>query len=130
MERLSRFLAFAAIITLINGVSYTLVPRFLLPTYGIAVTPGAMLGFRLFGAALLTFGLILWLIRQSHDWTAIRAVLIGASVGNIVGIAVSLWAIFRGFINGSGWLFVLTYGVLLLGYLYSLWAGSKKFAAK
>jgi hypothetical protein len=31
--------------------------------------------------------------------------------------------------NGAGWLFVLTYGLLLLGYLWSLWALSQKQGA-
>ena len=55
--KLKRFLALAAIITLINGVSYTLVPGALLPNYSLQPAPAAVLGFRLFGAALLTFGL-------------------------------------------------------------------------
>ena len=50
--KLKRFLALAAIITLINGVSYTLVPGALLPNYGLQVTSAAELGFRLFGRAL------------------------------------------------------------------------------
>ena len=124
--RLKRFLAIAAIITLLNGVSYALVPNVLLPNYGIAPSAGAAFGFRLFGAALLTFGLILWFVRESSDWAAIRAVLIGASVGNVVGAVISLWAIFNGVVNGAGWLFVVTYVVLLLGYLASLRAGMRK----
>ena len=31
--------------------------------------------------------------------------------------------------NPAGWVLVVTYAVLLLGYLYSLWAGTKKFGA-
>jgi hypothetical protein len=120
--KLKRFLALAAIITLINGVSYTLVPAALLPNYGLQPSPAAVLGFRLFGAALLTFGLILWFLRESREWVAIRGLLIGASVGNIVGLIVSARAALAGVMNGAGWLFVLTYGLLLLGYAYSLWA--------
>ena len=30
--------------------------------------------------------------------------------------------------NGSGWLFVATYGMLLLCYVYSLWALTRKAA--
>jgi len=127
--RLKRFLAFAAIITVINGVSYALVPSALLPTYGVESGSGAVLGFRFFGAALLTFGLILWFVRESSDWTALRGLLLGAAIGNVAGIAVSLWAIFTGVMNGAGWLFIVTYGVLLLGYAYSLWAGARKHAA-
>jgi len=127
MEKLKQFLAFAAIITIINGLSYALFPNALLPTYGIAPGAGVALGFRLFGSALLTFGLIMWFVRYSHDWIALRAVLIGAAVGNIVGLVVSLWATLNGVLNGMGWLFVVTYAVLLLGYAYSLWAGGQKF---
>src|SRR6516162_8904998 len=121
-HKLKRFLALAAIITLINGVSYTLIPGKLLPNYSLAPTASAELGFRLFGAALLTFGLILWFLRDSREWVAIRGLLIGASVGNIVGLIVSARATLAGVMNGAGWLFVLTYGLLLLGYAYSLWA--------
>ena len=126
--KLKRFLAFAAIITVLNGIGYSLIPNALLPSYGIAPAPAVALGFRFFGSALLTFGLILWLVRESHDWTAVRAVLIGASVGNIVGVVVSVWATVTGVLNVMGWLFVATYVVLLLGYAYSLWAGQRKFA--
>jgi hypothetical protein len=127
--KLKRFLVIAAIVTLINGISYTLVPGALLPNYAIQPSPGAELGFRLFGAALLTFGLILWFLRDSREWTALRGLLIGASVGNIAGLIVSAWATVAGVMNGAGWLFVVTYGVLLLGYAYSLWALSRKTAA-
>jgi hypothetical protein len=125
-HKLKRFLALAAIITLINGVSYTLIPGKLLPNYSLDPTASAQLGFRLFGAALLTFGLILWFLRDSREWVAIRGLLIGASVGNIAGLIVTVWATVNGVMNGAGWLFVLTYGLLLLGYAYSLWALMRK----
>ena len=80
-----RFIGIAAIITLLNGVSYTLFPAALLPTYGIEPAAGALLGFRFLGAALLTFGLILWFLRLTQDKLAARGLLIGATVGNIVG---------------------------------------------
>ncbi len=126
--KLKRFLALAAIITLINGISYTLIPGALMPNYGLQPSPAAELGFRLFGAALLTFGLILWFLRESREWIAIRGLLIGASVGNIAGLIVSVSATIAGVMNGAGWLFVLTYGLLLLGYAYSLWALARKAA--
>ncbi len=127
-HKLKRFLAIAAIVTVLNGIGYALAPNALLPNYGIAPSAGAGLGFRFFGAALLTFGLILWFVRESHDWAALRGVLLGASIGNVIGTIVSLWAIFTGIMNGAGWLFVLTYVVLLAGYLYFLAAGQRKVA--
>jgi hypothetical protein len=126
--KFKRFLAIAAIVTLFNGLLYTLAAQLALPTYNLTPTPAAVLGFRLFGAALLTFGLILWFLRESREWIAIRGLLIGASVGNIVGLIVSAQATISGVLNGSGWLFVATYGILLLCYLYSLWALARKAA--
>ncbi len=124
--KLKRFLVIAAIITLLNGISYTLALSVLLPNYGVEPSAGAALGFRLFGTALLTFGLILWFVRESPDWTAVRGVLLGAAVGNVVGAIVSLWAILTGVMNGAGWLFVVTYVALLLGYVSFLWARAQK----
>jgi len=129
MDKLRLFLGITAVLTVIDGISHALVANALLPIYGIEPGAGAVLGFRLLGATLLTFGLILWFVRESRDWTALRAVLLGAAVGNVVGIVVSLWAILTGIMNGTGWLFVLTYAVYLLGYLYFLRAGAPKPAA-
>jgi len=124
--KLRRFLGIAAIVTVLNGIGYVLAPRALLPTYGITPDAGAVLGFRLLGAALLAFGLILWFLRLSRDWTAQRGLLIGATVGNTVGVVVSLWATLHGVMNGSGWLFVITYAIFLIGYVYFLWVGMQK----
>jgi hypothetical protein len=125
-----RFIGIAAIITLLNGISYTLVPGALLPTYGIEPAAGALLGFRFLGAALLTFGLILWFLRLTQDTLAARGLLIGATVGNVVGVLVSLWATLTGVMNGAGWLFVVTYAVLLAGYVYFLWTLTHKTPAR
>jgi hypothetical protein len=127
-SKLRPFLWAAAIITIFNGISYVLVPQALLPTYGVEPTAGAVLGFRFLGSILLAFGLILWFVRKLQDWAPLRGVLIGATVGNIAGVLVSLWATLTGVMNGRGWLFVATYAVLLIGYLYFLVTGSRKHA--
>ena len=58
-----------------------------------------------------------------------RGLLIGGTVGYILGFLVSLWATLGHVMNPAGWVLVVTYGVLLLGYVYSLWAGTKKFGS-
>ena len=128
MENLRRFLVVIAVISILNGVGLLLSPAVVLATYGIEPSAGALLGFRLLGLTLIEFGLINWFVRHSGDWTALRGLLIGGAVGYLLGLIVSAWATIAHLMNPAGWVLVVTYGILLLGYLYSLWAGSKKFA--
>jgi len=130
MENLKRFFLVIAVISILNGIGLLLVPSAVIGTYGIAPGPGAELGFRLLGLTLIEFGLINWFVRHSHDWTALRGLLIGGTVGYILGFVVSVWATLSHLMSPAGWVLVVTYGVLLLGYLYSLWAGTKKLGAK
>jgi uncharacterized membrane protein YfcA len=129
MENLKRFFVVIAVISVLNGLGLLLTPSAVLVTYGIAPGPGAELGFRLLGLTLIEFGLINWFVRKSHDWTALRGLLIGGTVGYVLGLIVSLWATLAHLMNSAGWILVVTYAVLLLGYVYSLWAGTRKFAA-
>jgi hypothetical protein len=127
MEKLSRFFAVVAVISVLNGIGLLLAPAAVLKTYGIEPVPGAVLGFRLLGLTLVEFGLINWFVRNSHDWTALRGLLLGGTVGYVLGFVVTLWATLTGVMNAGGWVAVVTYAVLLVGYVYSLWAGSRKF---
>jgi len=129
MENLKRFFAVIAVISVLNGIGLLLTPNAVLLTYGIQSGPGAELGFRLLGLTLIEFGLINWFVSASHDWTALRGLLIGGTVGYVLGFLVSLWATLSHVMNPAGWVLVVTYAVLLLGYVYSLWAGTKKFAS-
>ena len=129
MENLRRFLIVIAVISVLNGIGLLLSPATVLVTYGIEPSAGALLGFRLLGLTLIEFGLINWFVRRSSDWIAMRGLLIGGAVGYLLGFIVSAWATLQHLMSPAGWVLVVTYGVLLLGYLYSLWAGSKKFGA-
>lgn len=128
MENLRRFLVVIAVISVLNGIGLLLSPAVVLATYGIEPSAGALLGFRLLGLTLIEFGLINWFVRSSHDWIALRGLLIGGTVGYVLGFLVSLWATLAHVMNPAGWVLVVTYAVLLLGYVYSLWAGTKKFS--
>jgi hypothetical protein len=130
MENLKRFFAVIAVISVLNGIGLVLAPNAVLATYGIEPGAGAVLGFRLLGLTLIEFGLINWFVRNSHDWIALRGLLIGGTVGYILGFIVSLWATLTHVMSPAGWVLVVTYAVLLLGYVYSFWAGTKKFGAK
>jgi hypothetical protein len=130
MENLKRFFVVIAVISVLNGILLLWRPDIVIATYGIQPGAGAALGFRLLGLTLIEFGLINWFVRYSHDWTALRGLLIGGTVGYVLGLVVSVWATLTNVMSPAGWVLVGTYAVLLVGYLYSLWAGTKKFGTK
>jgi hypothetical protein len=45
---------------------------------------------QLFGGALLTLGVILWLARDFRDEAAVRGMLIGAIIGNVINLVVAI----------------------------------------
>jgi hypothetical protein len=130
MENLKRFFVVIAVISVLNGILLLLKPEFVIATYGIEPGTGAALGFRLLGLTLIEFGLINWFVRYSHDWIALRGLLIGGTVGYVLGLVVSLWATLTHLMHPAGWVLVVTYAVLLLGYVWSLYKGTKKFGSK
>src|ERR1700678_4514864 len=92
MENLKRFFVVIAVISVLNGLGLLLTPRGVLTTYGIESTAGAILGFRLLGLTLIEFALINWFVRASHDWIALRALLLGGTVAYVLTLIVSIWA--------------------------------------
>ncbi len=71
------FFTILAILSFLFGIGFMLAPGQVLANYGIELSPALALVGRLFGGALLTLGVILWLARDFRDEAAIRAVLMG-----------------------------------------------------
>ena len=72
----------------------------------------------MFGGTLLAMAVILWSARDFHDQAAVRAVLIGSGVSDVVNLVVALLAVTSGTVNALGWSTVLIYlcGALGAGY--------------
>jgi hypothetical protein len=135
MENLKRFFVVIAVISVLNGLLLLFFPDavlkiYVLKTPDIEPAAGAALGFRLLGLTLIEFGLINWFVRASHDWVALRGLLLGGTVGYALGFIVSSWATLTGQMKPTGWVLVGTYAVLLLFYVWSLYVGTKKFGSK
>jgi hypothetical protein len=117
------FLVIAAVIAILYGIAFLLIPGFVLASYGVTPNAPTILGFRFFGVALLSLGLVVWFVRDTSDWTALRGLLLGLSIGDVVGVVVSIWGTVTGIMNAMGWSAVLIYLVLLAGSVYYLSAG-------
>jgi hypothetical protein len=78
------FFAIIAVLALVHGVGFVLMPEQLAASYGMATSASTLLMARLFGAALLGLGLIFWFARDGSS-ESVRGVLIATIVGDTVG---------------------------------------------
>lgn len=119
------YLTIAAIVGILYGIGFVLIPANVVVLYGAPPDPHVILNARFFGSALLAWGVILWFARDFRDWAAVRGVLIGSVVGDVVGGLVSIWSTIQGLLNAFAWSSTIVYVLLLVGALYCLSSGSK-----
>jgi hypothetical protein len=107
-----------AVLSVLFGIGFVLAPDQVLINYGIESSPAIALMSRLFGGTLLAMAVILWSARDFHDQAAVRAVLVGSGVSDVVNLVVALLAVTSGTVNALGWSTVLIYlcGALGAGY--------------
>jgi hypothetical protein len=103
------FFAILAVLSFLFGIGFVLAPGLVLTMYGIEYSPALGLVGRLFGGALLTLGVILWLARDFLDEAATRAVLAGTVIGSSANVIVALKGALSGTTNALGWTTVLIY---------------------
>jgi hypothetical protein len=108
----------AAIVSVVFGALFVLLPEQTLAQYGISMmTKAHILIGRLFGAALLSVGIVAWFARfmgaEAQD-----GIMLAIIVGNGVGFIVTLLAQLDGVVNNLGWSTVAIYLLLGLGFVY------------
>src|SRR5260370_33932210 len=124
------FFAILAVLSFLFGIGFVLAPDQVLANYGIQHSPALALLGRLFGGALLTLGVILWFARDFRDEAALRAVLIGALIGDVVNLVIATMGTLSGTSNALGWSTVLIYLYGTLGSAYFLTARSSRLSAR
>ena len=117
------YFAIFAVLSLLFGVGFVLAPGQVLSNYGVENSPTVALMSRLFGGTLLAIAVILWYARDFHDEAAVRAVLIGLLIADIVNLVVATMATMAGTVNALGWSTVLIYLCGAAGAAYFLTAG-------
>jgi uncharacterized membrane protein YfcA len=121
---LSMFLLVSAIVALLFGLGFVLLPGLMFSIYGLADSPASYLGFRLFGSALIAIGLLTWLLKDSTNWEALRALLLSVAIGNVIGLLFVFFAMVNGTLGAMGWTAVLIYLLLLAGEGYFISRGA------
>ncbi len=119
-----------AVLSFLFGISFVLSPAQVLSNYGIESSPALALMGRLFGGVLLTLSVILWLAKDFRDEAAVRAVLLGALLGDVVNLVVATMGTLSGVSNPLGWSTVLIYLYGAVGAGYFLAARASRLSAR
>jgi hypothetical protein len=119
-----------AVLSFLFGISFVFSPAQVLSNYGIETSPALALMGRLFGGVLLTLSVILWLAKDFRDEAAVRAVLLGALLGDVVNLVVATMGTLSGVSNPLGWSTVLIYLYGAVGAGYFLAARASRLSAR
>ena len=109
-----------AVISLVLGCALLIASPLLMLFFGlnVQVTQGGMVVTRLFGAAIVGYGLLAWLARNAPDSEGKRAIVLAFFIAHALGFIVAVPAQLSGVANVLGWLIVAIYVLLALGYGY------------
>jgi len=106
------------IVALIFGLAFVLVPGPTTDLYDVNLGDGGMFIGRLFGAALLAFCALTWLVKDAGMSDERQAILLALFIGDAVGFVASLIAQVSGVANGLGWSTVAIYLILAVAFGY------------
>ncbi|MFQ5595826.1 MAG: hypothetical protein ACE5HA_16895 [Anaerolineae bacterium] len=116
--KLSTLLVINAIVALVYGISFVLVPATVLSLYGVTQGPGETLTGQFFGVALIAIGLLTWFARDVTDSEAQRAIILALLISDVIGVIVAVLGTLSGVMNAVGWSAAVIYLLLALGYAY------------
>lgn len=115
--KLGSFLAIKAVISLVFGLLFALLPAVAMSLYGVQLDAAGIVMARYFGACLIGIGLICWLNR-SGDAQLLQNITLSLCIADTIGFIVALMAQLSGLINALGWINVIIWLLLALGLGY------------
>ena len=116
--KLSNLFLINAVVAILFGLGFILIPVTVLSWYGVALNEAGLFVASLYGSALITFGLISWLVRNLASSDTLRAVILSFFIGDAIGFVLSLINQLQGVANSFGWSTVVIYLLLGLGFGY------------
>ena len=124
--KLGNLFAVNAVIAGLFGLAFVFAPARALAQYGLVVDAGFGLVAQLFGAALVGYAILTWLVRKVGDSEARRAIVLALFISDGVAFVLALMAQLKGLVNSLGWSTVAIYLLLALGFAYFHFAKSSE----
>lgn len=107
----------AMVVEAVFGLGFTLAPDMLLGRMGVTLIPASDGLARLFGTALLSLTLLLWLARRSESAPLRRGAALTLLAYYLLSGACFLALVLGGVLNSMGW------GAVLLHLFFAAWCG-------
>jgi hypothetical protein len=116
-----------AFVAVLLGVLFLFVPSRVLNLFGTETFVATLLVSRLFGTAMLALGLLLWFAKDITEEAVQRGMGIALLVGTVAGLVVTIVGMFasNAVIRSNGWIAMLIYVLLGLGYAYLVFLKQK-----
>ncbi len=115
--KISSFLMLKAIISLVFGIGFVVIPAVVWSIYGVTLDPAGIIMTRFFGACLLGIGLICWVTRNA-EFNTLKGITFSLCIADTIGFIIALSAVLSGIINMLGWFNVAIWFLLALGLGY------------
>jgi len=118
--KLKTLLIIKAIVCLCLGIPILLIPNFVYSIFGATLAAGGVFAAREYGASMIGNLMLTWFARNSQESEARWAIILALFVYDAMGFVVTLIAILTNALNSLGWLIVVLYLFLALGFGYFL----------
>jgi len=116
-------ISIASVLSLLNGLSFILLPAFSLSLLGRSTNSTGIMNARLFGACALGLALITWLGRNSESKEVRKLVAYGMLVTLALLVLVDISGLVSGAVNSLGWLFFAADFSLSVALLVAIFTG-------
>jgi len=123
--KLKTWMTVKAIVCIVFGLGFVILPSVVMNLYDVKLGEGGVYMTRLLGQAFILLSLLLWLVRNTDEAATRRAFALAIFVGDLIGFVISLQGQLAGSVNALGWVTVIIYLVLALGFGYFLLPGNE-----
>lgn len=117
---LKTMMVIKAAICLCFGLLLLIVPGFVYSIFGATLNQAGTFAAQEYAAAMLGILMITWFGRNAKDSDLRQATVLGLTLYDAVGAVISVIAVLTGVMNALGWLLVVLYLFLALGFGYFL----------
>ena len=116
--KFSTLMFVGAVVTLVFGLGFILMPAQVLSLYGVTLDPSGQFVGRYLGSSFLGIAVLAWLARNAPASETRRAIVSALFVTTVLGFVVALYDKFAGPGNALVWSTVVIYLLFAVGFGY------------